>query len=146
MARKYHSLLIREHGRWSVQFGAWSKQDVIEERDESFRNSSTDPVKLKDCKIITTNGTQAAIDAKVAELNAAEDRARKIDRAAPVMLDAGGGEHRTTWGEFLDDNADSFGPEEAERIERDLLKRPGCTAFGGGGAAAEWSIRLLIEQ
>lgn len=69
--------------------------------------------------------------------------ARTIDRSHPVMLDDGG-MIRTTWGEFLDNNAEALGEAEVARIEADLLKRPGCTAFGGGGASGEWSIRLLI--
>lgn len=69
-----------------------------------------------------------------------------IDRSHPVMVDPGdlGEPLRTTWGAFLADNADAIDATEAARIARDLLKRPGCTAFGGGGASGEWSIRLLI--
>lgn len=51
----------------------------------------------------------------------------------------------TTWSEFLADNADYLDATEAARIAADLSKRPGCTAFfGGGGAAGDFSIRLLI--
>lgn len=70
-----------------------------------------------------------------------------IDRAHPVTISIGDEpEHATTWGQFLDDNRDGFDTAEAARIERDLLKRPGCTAFGGGGAAAKWTIRLLMDD
>lgn len=72
-----------------------------------------------------------------------------LSRIAPdaaVVLDFGYGERRATWGEFLADNADAIdsGDLDVARIERDLLKRPGCTAYGGGGASGEWSIRLLV--
>jgi hypothetical protein len=65
-----------------------------------------------------------------------------------VLTDAGGGgQHRMTWGEFLASETDGVEAADVdpEGLARDLLKRPGCTAFGGGGASAEWSIRLMIE-
>lgn len=68
-----------------------------------------------------------------------------IDRAHPVMIDDEGPEmHMTTWGEFVDANADGMEPEEIAEISAALLKHPGCTYFGGGGAAAKWTMRLLI--
>lgn len=67
--------------------------------------------------------------------------------AAPVTVDAGGdGQHRMTWGEFLANEADGIegGVIDPPEIARALLRRPGCTYHGGGGASAEWSIRLLV--
>jgi hypothetical protein len=55
------------------------------------------------------------------------------------VLTDGDGQHRMTWGEFLANEADGVeaGEVDPERLARDLLKRPGCTGFGGGGASAE---------
>ncbi len=68
-----------------------------------------------------------------------------IDRNMAVMVDPGDmkGFLLTTWGKFVDDNADGLAGD-VERIASDLLKRPGANAFGGGGATGEWNIRLLI--
>ncbi len=65
MAKKYHSLLEKVDGRWTIQFGDYDKATVIEERD------GYDPsVKKKDLKIITTGPKQAEIEDAVAKLNA----------------------------------------------------------------------------
>lgn len=68
-----------------------------------------------------------------------------IARNAPVMVDSGEAV-RSTWGEFIDTNADAVeaGDVDPAEIAKGLLKRPGCTYFGGGGAAAQWTIRLLV--
>lgn len=45
----------------------------------------------------------------------------------------------TTWGAFVEDNADSFGHVDLADIEVTLAA--GETFYGGGGAEPEWSIR-----
>lgn len=85
MAKKYHSLLTRTDGKWSVQFGDYDKAVVVEERDGTYCDRSrVDAVFKKDTRIITTGDQQAAIDAAVAKLNApaATDR-DNIDGATP---------------------------------------------------------------
>lgn len=48
-----------------------------------------------------------------------------------------------TWGEFVADNAEALGAAEMARIERTLLfAGTAVPVFGGGGAGAEWTIRL----
>jgi hypothetical protein len=71
MARKYFTLCTRDDGGWSPQFGDYVRRVVDDERDD-YRQR----VKAKDIKIITTDGTQAAIDAAVAVLNETERKAR----------------------------------------------------------------------
>jgi hypothetical protein len=75
--------------------------------------------------------------------------ARTIDRAHPVMLREGeADERRTTWGDFFDANADAIdsGHLDISDITKGLLKRRGCKYFGGGGASAKWTIRLLVGE
>lgn len=68
MAKQYYSLLVREAGRWAVQFGDYDKEIVNAERDD-YRDGSQG-IKAKDMRVVATKGTQAAIDAEVARLNA----------------------------------------------------------------------------
>ena len=168
MSRKYYTLLIRDAGKWSIHFGDFDRQVVLDEREDCRHGSNE--TKARDLKIIATTGKQVDIDAKVAELNTPNDRTTELSAVfdilgipkpsdepvdslhgiaadAPVMLDCGE-MIRTTWGEFIRDNADGIdsGDTDAETIARDLLKRPGCTAPMGGGASGEWSIRLLINE
>lgn len=63
MARKYHTLAVFEDGQWAPQFGDWDKDVVKQEREDSYDGQRT-------C-IVTTDGSQAAIDATIAEMNAA---------------------------------------------------------------------------
>lgn len=49
-------------------------------------------------------------------------------------------EHRTTWGAFQADNAEWLDAAEKLRIIAALIDR--ATYHGGGGASAEWTIRL----
>lgn len=62
---------------------------------------------------------------------------------APLMLVMGDEEITTTWGDFLVDNDEALTSGMIAQLEGDLLRRPGCTAFLGGGAEAEVSLRLL---
>ncbi len=64
----YHSLLVKVGGVWSVEFGDYDIQEVREERD-AWREAG---IMMKHTKIITTENTQAAINARVAELNKAK--------------------------------------------------------------------------
>lgn len=66
MARKYHTLAVREDGRWAPQFGDYDRETVDSEREE-YRDKGH---KARDLRIITTGDTQAAINAGIANLNA----------------------------------------------------------------------------
>ena len=64
---KYYTLLVRhDHpkAQWSIEFGDWDRGTVADEADE-YRSIATGTR----TKIIATDGTQSAIDAKVAKLN-----------------------------------------------------------------------------
>ena len=67
MARKYFSLIARTDpgAPWCVEFGDWNRDVVTEERAD-YRDHGH---RASDLKIITTDGTQASIDAAVAKLN-----------------------------------------------------------------------------
>ena len=62
--KSYYTLLILEAGKWMIHFGDYDRQVVEDERDDC---KYSDP-KAK-MKIISTGDSQAAIDAKVSELN-----------------------------------------------------------------------------
>lgn len=69
MARKYHTLVIRDidpKATWGIAFGAYNLEDVKAERDEYLENGWT----KRNTKIITTSAKQTEIDAEVAKLNA----------------------------------------------------------------------------
>lgn len=71
------------------------------------------------------------------------DTIHGIAADAPVWLDDGD-PRRITWGEFARDNShgvDEGGIDLAE-VAADL--RAGRTHRDGGGASAEWSIRLVV--
>lgn len=65
---KYYSLVTfnPRFGEWGVQFGDWDRNVVIEEEKDSYSD-------IPACwrKIIWTDGTQEAIDAQIAKMNAA---------------------------------------------------------------------------
>ena len=64
MARKYHVLLVREDGNWTIDFGDYDKSVVQDERQDKRDHD----IKAKDLHILTVDGdTQAAIDAAVNE-------------------------------------------------------------------------------
>lgn len=69
MARRYHTLAVREDGRWAPQFGDYDRETVEAERDD-YRHGSQG-IKARDLRIVTTGPTQADIDAAIAKLNAA---------------------------------------------------------------------------
>ena len=62
--RKYYSLLIREDGRWTMQFGGYVKAVVMQERRDSYGS-----VKGKDWCVVCTGDRQEEIVAKVKKLN-----------------------------------------------------------------------------
>lgn len=62
--KSYYSLLILEAGKWSIHFGDYDRE-VVEDEQADVKDSQP---KVK-TKIISTGDSQAAIDAKVAELN-----------------------------------------------------------------------------
>lgn len=66
MARKYYTLLAREHGLWVIEFGDYDKEVVQAERDE-YRYIGR---AARDLKIITTpDAKQKTINAVVAKFN-----------------------------------------------------------------------------
>jgi len=70
MARKYHVLLVREDGNWSIDFGDYDKsvvKDELQDKRDHF-------IKAKDLHILTVDGdTQAAIDAAVKEFRSKQN-------------------------------------------------------------------------
>lgn len=65
MIKPYWTLFIREDGRWSPQFGDYSKAVVVQEMRDSW-----DEYQRRDRRIVCTDDTQEAINAAEAELNA----------------------------------------------------------------------------
>lgn len=65
--REYHTLLVRESGRWCIHFGAFDRNDVAYERIDIVESGA---YRKRDTKIITTGPLQRQIDATVNELNA----------------------------------------------------------------------------
>ena len=65
MENKYHTLLVRDAGKWCIAFGDYSLACVKEERAEMRSHH-----KAKDLKIITTDDGQTAIDEAIAKLAA----------------------------------------------------------------------------
>lgn len=62
--KSYYTLLMFVDGKWFIHFGDYEKE-VVEDELADFKDSAP-KAKLK---IIRTGDSQAAIDAKVAELN-----------------------------------------------------------------------------
>jgi len=68
MARKYHSLIEHLPGEsWALQFGDYSKT-VVQQEVQDMKDSGSF-VKGTKYKVITTDDSQAAINAAVEELN-----------------------------------------------------------------------------
>jgi hypothetical protein len=69
MTKTYFTLITRDNPSksWVIEFGGWDRDDVESER-QSYRDHG---VKASDLKIIRTDGRQASIDARVADLNLA---------------------------------------------------------------------------
>jgi hypothetical protein len=70
MARKYHSVLERIEGKWTIQFGDYDKE-VAKQELQDMHDSGAGACRLmkKDLRIITTAPDQASIEAAVAKLN-----------------------------------------------------------------------------
>lgn len=66
MAKKYFSLVVKEDGRWSVQFGDYDRECVESERDDYADRGH----KASALRILATADSQAAIDLAVGKLNA----------------------------------------------------------------------------
>jgi len=66
MITPYYSLLIREHGKWSVEFGDYDRETVEFERADILYYSGYG---ARDLKIIKSGVSQSSIDAAVAKLN-----------------------------------------------------------------------------
>jgi hypothetical protein len=62
--RKYYTLIVRENGRWSPEFGDYRKAVVRDELEDQRTHH-----KRKDLMVITTEDVQASINAAIAELN-----------------------------------------------------------------------------
>lgn len=62
--RAYFSLLSKVDGKWSVQFGDYDRSVVEDEKSDLL--DSEEGIKLK---IVKTDDSQAAIEAKLASLN-----------------------------------------------------------------------------
>jgi hypothetical protein len=54
----YFTLLVRERGKWFVDFGSWDHEDV----DAEIEDRRDHGVSRKDLKVITTDGSQEEID------------------------------------------------------------------------------------
>lgn len=73
MAKKYYTLaqFNVEAKTWQPQFGDYDRKVVEDEREDILCGYNCGVmVRKKDVKIITTDETQAAIDAAIAKLNA----------------------------------------------------------------------------
>lgn len=60
-AKPYYTLVVKRAGVWSAQFGDYDREVVRDEEHDCYDTEVT--------KIIKTADSQAAIDAKIAELN-----------------------------------------------------------------------------
>jgi hypothetical protein len=69
MTKTYFSLITRDDATspWGVAFGDWDRDNVLSEQGYYFESG----VKKSNLKIIQTNGRQASIDARIADLNLA---------------------------------------------------------------------------
>lgn len=67
MTKKYYTLVQLEAGKWSPQFGDYSKAVVTQERRDM--HESFPCPKLKDLRVISSSDDQASINAAVAALN-----------------------------------------------------------------------------
>jgi hypothetical protein len=64
MGKCYHTLVIKEDGFWSPQFGDYDRETVESEADEYRRDLPSSSI-----LIISTNDDQASINQGVAKLN-----------------------------------------------------------------------------
>lgn len=63
--RNYHTLFIREDGRWCPQFGDYERSVVAQEQRDEYPG-----LKKSEWKIVTHEDSLAGHNAAVAELNA----------------------------------------------------------------------------
>lgn len=73
MARKYYTLLskgleVHHNGEWGIEFGDYVRSVVSDEMSDMKDRARVEQERIS-FKIITTDEGQAAINAKVAELN-----------------------------------------------------------------------------
>lgn len=66
MTKRYHTLVVRDNGKWLPQFGDYELEAVRDERDSWLY---ADGYKRADVRIITTGDGQADINAAIAALN-----------------------------------------------------------------------------
>jgi hypothetical protein len=70
MKCKYYTLICREDGKWSPQFGDYDKSVVRDELDDYANSFGSSHYARKDIMIIATDDDmQATIDAAIAKLN-----------------------------------------------------------------------------
>ena len=70
MTKKYFTLIAREpDGQWSPQFGDYDRQTVEAEKMDYIDHIGTTWAKGTKFKIVTSNDTQASINAAIAALN-----------------------------------------------------------------------------
>ena len=63
--KKYYTLARKELGVWGSEFGDYSKQVVLQERQDCIHSR----IKARDLKIVCTGDTQPEIVAGIAELS-----------------------------------------------------------------------------
>ena len=70
MPKRYFTLLAREpDGKWTPQFGDYDRETVSAEQADYIDHIGTTWPKGTKFKIITSNDTQASIDAAITALN-----------------------------------------------------------------------------
>ena len=75
---KYYTLIIKENGIWSPQFGDPDKEAVKDERADWLHNDDT--LTAADVKIIRTGSFQSEIDAKIKAINLMSPRLKAAER------------------------------------------------------------------
>lgn len=98
MTKTYYTLLIKQGGRdgrafdWSPEFGDYDHETVEGEIDSLIDSYCMDfdrMYKKSDFKIISTNGTQEAINARIAQLNAKNDEPKLVSEITGETLSEG---------------------------------------------------------
>jgi hypothetical protein len=67
--RTYYTLATRTDGKWSPQFGDYSRKVVAQEADDTYWNRNGGAFRSKDMKIIATIDRQFDINAAISHLN-----------------------------------------------------------------------------
>lgn len=65
MSKRYHTVCVREDGRWTPEFGSYTRSEVNFEAEELRSHH-----RRADIRIVTSGDQQADINAAVAHLNA----------------------------------------------------------------------------